>query len=101
METLLFDLDGTLYPLDNGYHTHVVGSFGRRVRLGHFLVRERVESRIRDAQAVRFRDVACLRVVQQASVNEKGSGTQRCRCLFSTYGKKENNKNVMQSLSAK
>lgn len=24
METLLFDLDGTLYPLDNGYHTHVV-----------------------------------------------------------------------------
>ncbi|CAN0252445.1 unnamed protein product, partial [Ectocarpus sp. 12 AP-2014] len=23
METLLFDLDGTLYPLDNGYHTHV------------------------------------------------------------------------------
>lgn len=24
METLLFDLDGTLYPLDNGYHIHVV-----------------------------------------------------------------------------
>ncbi|CAM9388038.1 unnamed protein product [Scytosiphon promiscuus] len=23
METLLFDLDGTLYPLDNGYHMHV------------------------------------------------------------------------------
>ena len=24
METLLFDLDGTLYPLDNGYPAHVV-----------------------------------------------------------------------------
>lgn len=24
--TLLFDLDGTLYPLDNGYHTHVVSA---------------------------------------------------------------------------
>lgn len=23
METLLFDLDGTLYPIENGYHTHV------------------------------------------------------------------------------
>ena len=31
METLLFDLDGTLYPLDNGYHTHVVSPPPRRL----------------------------------------------------------------------
>eukprot|EP00752_Nemacystus_decipiens_P018544 g16627.t1 len=32
METLLFDLDGTLYPLDNGYHTHVRQNMWRFMR---------------------------------------------------------------------